>query len=86
MDRLREELQGLVELYAESLNLRAVRTAIKVVRARKKLAEHHKDPMSYEHQAEVEAFVADHMARLDAAKQQAAEEAAQSPRAVPQRG
>lgn len=75
IDRLREETQGLVEFYKERLPLRAVRAAIKVVRARKKLAEHHKEPMGYASQAKLEAFVADHIAALDAAKQAAAAEA-----------
>lgn len=75
LDRLREETQGLVEFYKEQLPLRAVRTAIKVIRARKKLAEHHKEPMSYTHQALLEDFVERHIRALDAAKQAAAAEA-----------
>ena len=77
MDRLREELQELVEAYGEQLPIRAVRVAIKVVRARKKLAEHHKEPMAYDAQAKLETLVADHLAALEAAKRQAAEEAEQ---------
>jgi hypothetical protein len=83
MDRLREEVQDLVESYKDFLPLRAVRTAIKVVRARKKLAEHHKEPMTYASQAQIEGFVQEHIAALDAAKQQAAEEAERSTRPVP---
>lgn len=78
MDRLREDLQGLVAMYTNQLPLRAVRTAIKVARARKKLAEHHKEPMHYDLQVLIEDFVRDHMAALDAAKQQAADEAERS--------
>ena len=78
MDRLREELQGLVEAYTEQLPIRAVRVAIKVIRARKKLAEHKKDAMDYASQATLEAFVAEQLTALETAKRQAAAEAEQS--------
>ena len=75
MDRLREVTHDLVEQYKNVLPLRAVRTAIKVVRARKKLAEHHTEPLDYAQQALIEGFVAAHIAALEAAQQQAAAEA-----------
>lgn len=75
MDRLRQEVQDLVTLFNEDLPLRAVRTAIKVVRARKKLAGHHKEPLPYAQQALIEGFVAQHIAALEAAKKAAADEA-----------
>ena len=50
MDRLRAQLQDLVTDFAERIPLRAMRTALKVVRARKKLSAHPKEPMSEERQ------------------------------------
>lgn len=75
IDRLKTEIATLEAEYKEDLPLRAVKTAIKIVRARKKLAEHHKEPMSYSQQARLEGFVEEHIATLEAAKHQAAEEA-----------
>mgnify|MGYP001599695196 FL=1 len=71
MDRLREETQALMETYHTLLPLRAVQTAIKVVRARKKLAEHHKEPMGYDEQMRLEAFVQEHITTMDSAKHEA---------------
>lgn len=73
MDRLRGDIQGLVEFYKKRLPLRAVRCAIKVVRARQKLAEHPKEPMGYAQQAQLEEFVQEHIAALDAEKHAAAQ-------------
>ena len=78
MDRLRAQMQGLVEEFTDTLPLRAVRTAIKVIRARKKLAEHPKEPCTYANQALIEEVVRGHLTALDAAKQRAADELAQA--------
>ena len=75
MDRLREVMHDLVKTYKDVLPLRAVRTAIKVVRARKKLAEHHKESCTYANQVLIENFVAEHIACLESATQEAAAEA-----------
>lgn len=44
-ERLREEKRILKERYADYLPMRAVLTAVKVVRAERKLAAHPQDPM-----------------------------------------
>lgn len=80
MDRLREETQALMETYHTLLPLRAVQTAIKVVRARKKLAEHHKEPMNYDEQAKLEVFIREHIATMESAKQKAVEALVQTSR------
>lgn len=68
-DRLREELRLLKETYLGEFPLRAVLTALKVTRAHRKLAEHAKEPMSYMHQALLEAFIETHMTTLDLERQ-----------------
>jgi hypothetical protein len=50
-DRWREALRQLKEEYAGALPMRAVLTAVKIVRARHKLATHPKEPMATEHLA-----------------------------------
>jgi hypothetical protein len=74
IDRLRAELHGLLQDYKTELPIRAVRTAIKVVRARKKLAEHPKEAMRYEQQARLEGLMRDHIEALDATKEAAVQE------------
>lgn len=56
-DTLREEKRLLVEEFKAQLPMRGIRTAVKVLRARKKLAEHPKEPMSYAAQDDIEAQV-----------------------------
>ena len=53
-DRLREELRLLKEEYTENLPIRALLTAIKVVRARDKLEHHPKEPLALVHQGFLE--------------------------------
>jgi hypothetical protein len=65
-DRLREELRLLRDEYADDLPLRALSTALKVVEARRKLAEHHTEPLAYAHQDTLQGMVEAHLARLDA--------------------
>jgi hypothetical protein len=63
-DRLREEKRLLRAEYKDQLPLRGLTTAIKVVRARQKLEQHPKEPMTLAHQghleAQVEAYLAGH--------------------------
>jgi hypothetical protein len=65
-DRLREELRTLKECYETHFPVRHVLTALKVVRARQKLAEHAKEPLSYMGQRMLEAWVAAHLVQLEA--------------------
>jgi hypothetical protein len=60
------------------LPLGAVSTAIKVVRARKRRAEHAKEPMHYDLQDHIERFVKEHLEALEAGKKAAAEALAAS--------
>src|SRR5215216_4572379 len=53
-DRLREMQRQLDMEYKPHLPLRAVRTAIKVIRARRKLEHHAKEPMGLVHQTYLE--------------------------------
>lgn len=64
-DRLRAELRLLKERYVESFPMRGVLTAIKIVRARRKLATHPKEPMIPVHLSHLETLVAQHMQRID---------------------
>lgn len=67
-DRIAEELRLLKEDYAEEFPMRGVLTAIKVVRARAKLAEHPKEPMPLTHLNYLETLVKQHMAVVKIAK------------------
>ena len=71
-DWLREEQRLLADEYADALPLRAVRTALKVVRARHKLAAHAKEPLALEHQTMVEERVTHYVNAQQAAKEQTA--------------
>lgn len=68
-DRLREELRLLTEEFKDQLPMRAIRTAEKIIRARRKLAEHAKEPMSYALQGAIEAQVGAALIALEAEKQ-----------------
>ncbi len=69
-ERLREQKQDLLKEFEERLPIRWIRTAMKVLRARKKLAEHAKEPLQLAHQTELETLVEQHLDRLDQEKQQ----------------
>ena len=60
-DRLREDKRLLKEDYAEDFPMRAVLTAVKIVRARRKLAEHPKEPLPPGHLAFLEALVEEYL-------------------------
>ena len=64
-DRLREEIRLLKEEFADEFPMRAALTALKVIRARLKLEGHKKEPMSAEHQSQLEGFVAAHLAQME---------------------
>ena len=64
-DRLREDARLLKEEYKDDFPQRAILTAVKVARARRKLADHPKDPMPYAHQSALEALVEAHLFRMD---------------------
>lgn len=76
MDRLREDLQELRQEYTDTLPLRGVTTALKVVRARRKLEDHPKEPMKLQHQQVLETEVERWLAHLDAEKERAGTEMA----------
>lgn len=76
MDRLREEMRALRDEYADVLPLRGVTTALKVVRARRKLENHPKEPMRLVHQALLEGEVERTLAHLDTEKAHVAPAAA----------
>lgn len=65
-DRLRDEIRLLKDDYQDDFPLRAVMTAWKVVRARRKLEAHPKEPMRREHQGQLEALVERQLEALDA--------------------
>jgi hypothetical protein len=65
-DRLREELRLLKESYADDFPMRALSTALKVVRARRKLAVSPKGSLTLAHQAVLEGVVMRHLDALDA--------------------
>jgi hypothetical protein len=64
--RLREELRLLKVDYADRLPLRALTVALKVVRSRRALEAHPKEPLALEHQLFLETLVAEHLDVLDA--------------------
>jgi hypothetical protein len=66
LDRLREELRLLKGDYGDAFPMRGVLTAIKIVRARQKLADHAKEPMRPAHLAYLEALVEDHLLQAPA--------------------
>lgn len=66
-DRLRDVKRLLKEDYANAFPMRGILTAVKVVRARFKLAQHAKEPMPLEHQAILEQVVARHLTGMQAA-------------------
>ena len=68
-DRLREDARALRAEHTDTLPLRAIHTALKVVRARRKLAAHAKEPVTLEEQALLEAWVERHLDGLDAERQ-----------------
>ena len=61
IDRLKAELAVCKEQYQDALPMRAVLTALKVTRARRKLAAHAKEPLSLPHQAYLEELVDAHL-------------------------
>jgi len=63
-DRLREEKRLLKEAYTDDFPMRGILTAVKVIRARKKLAEHPRDGIKYVHQGVLEALVEMHLRSL----------------------
>lgn len=67
-DRLREEKRLLKEQYADHFPMRAVLTAVKVVRAKRKLEEHPKEPMRRVHQTVLENLVEQKLSTMDAAQ------------------
>ena len=77
MDRLREDMRQHKEQYADMLPLRAVLTALKVVRARRKLAAHTKEPFPLEHQDAMQGLVEAHYAAQADALQRLSDEAAE---------
>lgn len=79
--RLAQESTRLREAYTDRLPLRAIATATKVVRARKKLMEHPREPLGYEAQAVLEGLVLTCLMRLEE-ETQAAVKAVMEP-AVP---
>ena len=64
-ERLREAKRLLKEDYADHMPLRAVLTAVKVTRARHKLAAHAKEPMQREYQTHLEGLVEQHLAAME---------------------
>jgi len=64
-ERLREDLRLLKEEYAAKLPLRGLQAAVKVLRTRRKLAEHPKEPMTYAEQDALQAVVELHMLTMD---------------------
>ncbi len=67
-DRLREELRTLKELYKYQLPLRAVLTAVKVVRAQRKLETHPKEPCARSDQVGLEEAVGHYLNAHDIAR------------------
>lgn len=61
IERLNKEKALLTEEFAVSLPMRAVKTAIKVVRAQRKLAAHPEEAMPRVHQSELESLVDQHL-------------------------
>lgn len=61
IDRLKAELLVCKAQYEDELPMRAVLTALKVTRARQKLANHPKEPLSLPHQAYLEDLVERHL-------------------------
>ena len=62
-DRIREEKRALKEEYKDEFPMRATLAAIKVVRTRRKLAEHRKEPMPYKDQDYLQTLVEEHLAQ-----------------------
>lgn len=73
LSRVQEDLSTLDLEFQTRLPLRAMRTALKVVLARKKLAEHPKEPLDYCVQELIEDYVLGHLLRLEAETQAAVE-------------
>lgn len=71
-DTVREQKRLLREGYADVLPLRGVLTAVKIVRAKRKLEAHAKEPMCREHQTALEAKVEAYLDILAAADELAA--------------
>lgn len=67
MDRLKAEMLLCKAQYETALPMRAVLVALKVVRARRKLECHPKEPLSLPHQALLESLVHAHFNAYDAA-------------------
>ena len=63
-DRLREEIRVLKQDYAAAFPLRGTLAAIKIVRTRRKLADHPKEAMAREHLEGLEALVEAHLEAL----------------------
>ena len=63
-DRLREDKRLLKEAYADDFPMRGILTAVKVIRARTKLAEHPRDGIKHAHQRVLEALVETHLRSL----------------------
>ena len=68
-ERLREDLRLLKEEYAAKLPLRGLQAAVKVLRTRRKLAEHPKEPMTYAEQDALQAVVESHILTMDLERQ-----------------
>ncbi len=60
IERLKAEQLECKAVYEEALPMRAVLTALKIVRARRKLEKHPKEPMKLIHQAYIESLVETH--------------------------
>lgn len=77
-DRLREEKRLLKVDYETAFPMRAVLTALKVVRAQRKLAEHPKEPCNRVYQAVLEAKIEHHLAGLAQTMEAVVQEAQRS--------
>ena len=74
-DRLREEKRLLKEDFSQAIPMRAVLAALKIVRTRRKLAAHPKEPMPPQHLALLEAFVEQHLVQRQVEMQALLQEA-----------
>ena len=74
-NRLRDAKRVLKEDYADVLPMRGLLTAVKVVRARFKLENHPKEPMSLVHQGILEHAVEMHLSGMQAALDQLTQDA-----------
>lgn len=64
-DRLREQQRLLREEYADYFSIRALTTAVKVVRAKRKLADHPKEPVPLLYQVRYEDLVTQWLTHLE---------------------